>query len=370
MKIVYISNLSGNKSQGLSYSIPEQIESQSKIDNVFWYNLNPKYKSDIGKNIKYGSIQQYPTGIVSHLPSPYDKPDMVVFEGFYFIIYCKIAKKLNKSNIPYIIIPRSSLTKEGQNKKKIKKKVGNFLFFKRFARNAAAIQYLTKAECISSGNQWNKKSIIIPNGINKQSETKVKYNENQLRGVFIGRLDIYQKGLDLLIKACEEIRGELIKANLSIDIYGPDEHGSLKTINDLISKNRLDNVITVNNPVFGSEKEKVILESDFFVLTSRFEGHPMGLIEALSFGMPSIVTQGTNMAEEIKQENAGWAAENNVKSISKAIKQLIREKDSLSYKGNNAIKISNKYDWDVLAEKSHMLYKQVIKKDNSSEYSI
>jgi len=47
----------------------------------------------------------------------------------------------------------------------------------------------------------------------------------------------------------------------------------------------LQNVVYINDGIFDDEKEKKQLESDFFILTSRFEGHPMGLIEALSYGL-------------------------------------------------------------------------------------
>ena len=39
MNILYISYLDGSKYVGPTYSVPMQIEAQSKCDNVFWYNL-------------------------------------------------------------------------------------------------------------------------------------------------------------------------------------------------------------------------------------------------------------------------------------------------------------------------------------------
>ena len=80
-------------------------------------------------------------------------------------------------------------------------------------------------------------------------------------------------------------------------------------------------------------KKKLYFWIVIFVLTSRFEGHPMGLIEALSYGLPSLVTTGTNMAKEIESNNAGWIAETEIESIVIAIKRLIREKVKSKKKG-------------------------------------
>ena len=40
MNVLYISKLTGNLFAGPNNSVPAQIKAQSKIDNVFWYNLN------------------------------------------------------------------------------------------------------------------------------------------------------------------------------------------------------------------------------------------------------------------------------------------------------------------------------------------
>ena len=55
MNILYISNLSGSKFAGPSYSVPEQIRAQAKYDNVFWLNLN-KYKWGIKVLKQFGAM--------------------------------------------------------------------------------------------------------------------------------------------------------------------------------------------------------------------------------------------------------------------------------------------------------------------------
>ena len=55
-------------------------------------------------------------------PAPYNSPDLVVFQGVYFIDYYLISKDLVKRNIPYIIIPRGSLTRGAQKLNLLKRK--------------------------------------------------------------------------------------------------------------------------------------------------------------------------------------------------------------------------------------------------------
>ena len=107
-------------------------------------------------------------------PAPYNSPDLVVFQGVYFIDYYLISKDLVKRNIPYIIIPRGSLTR-GSKIKSLKKKISNKLIFNKFIKNARAIQYLNQAEYRDSGDWWNENHLIIPNG------TYVKTIKNTFR---------------------------------------------------------------------------------------------------------------------------------------------------------------------------------------------
>ena len=58
--------------------------------------------------------------------------------------------------------------------------------------------------------------------------------------------------------------------------------------------------------VYGDNKVKVLLDTDIFILTSRYEGMPMGVLEAWSYGIPCILSDGTNMINSDTLENSYW----------------------------------------------------------------
>lgn len=360
MNILFVSHLTNSRSQGPNYSVPAQVLAQTKYDNIHWLNLTNSYQEHWSETGVYHSINEYNSLSISELPSPFDKPDLVIFQGFYYYNNYKLAMHLKDNNIPYIIIPRGELTKDAQKIKCVKKYLGNLVMFKRFAKKALAIQYLTNREHLDSGSKWNESPIIIPNGITTKENTKKWNNSERIRGVYIGRMAPFHKGHDLLIKACVELREKFGKNNCVIVFYGPERFGFKAQLQKDISDNNLEEILVVKDGVFGKEKEEVLLKSDFFIMTSRFEGHPMGLIEALSYGLPCLVTVGTNMAEEVSKANAGWTADNNVESIKKALSLMLSQRDSFEIKGNNAIALSRNYNWDVLAQVAHAKYKQLL----------
>lgn len=365
MNILYVSNMFVKKDIGPYWSIPNQVHAQSKLDNVMWYNLQAVEDGYWKEKANYKSLLDFPSGIISDLPSPFNKPDIIVCEEFYVYKY-QFIKQLKKLNIPYVIISRGSMTMNAQHKHYWKKVLGNMLMFNSFSKRAAAIQYLTEDEKLNSGHKWNCTSCVIPNGIDFSSlKQGIVHNydniDNVIKGIFIGRISIYHKGLDLLVDACKQIETLLRKRHVQIEIYGPDREHEKDKLRNLIERKKISDILLVqDSPIFGEEKESKLLASDFFLLTSRLEGHPMGLIEALSYGLPSVVTRGSNMLKEIKEADAGWVAEIDAISIAQALKKMVIENDKFVIKSNNAISLARKYQWDLLAKNAHYFYQSLL----------
>lgn len=359
MNILYISQLTGNLWAGPNNSVPAQIRAQSEIDNVFWYNINNVKREEWSSLCN--NLSNYPSGRLKALPSPFNYPDIAVIEEVYCYPFSKIIQDLQAASVPYILIPRSTLTKQAQTHKPLKKIIGNQLYFNRMISRAVAVQFLTEQEKFDSGECWNQKSLVIPNGINLPIITKENFNSDRYILTYVGRIEIYQKGLDMLLEACRGLNQELKEANCVIKLYGPDRENALQELKDLVSKYQLENVIEFHDGVFGQNKENVLLESDAFIMTSRFEGHPMGMIEALAYGLPCLATEGTNISRKIVEYDAGWDAGNTVESIKTAILKMLNERERLPQKSRNAVRLAATYSWDIIAQKTHAAFEEIIK---------
>lgn len=352
MNILFVSHLSGKLSAGPCWSVPARVKAQSVVDNVFWLNwgrAEVEHWVQTGvfhKSVEFGSCR------VCDLPVPFNKPDYVVFEGFYSRNSTLMAKELDKIGVPYIVNPRGSLTKQARNNgSKWKKNIAHLVWFDHFVNHSKAIQYLTKQECDDTSVK-NHQYFILPNGFNTPTQTKTSFSEDGLRVVFIGRIDIYHKGLDLLMDAVISVQDELRNANVHFDIYGPSNE-DLRLLNQKYAENGISDLFEMKGETTGIAKEKVLLDADVFILTSRFEGHPMGLIEALSYGLPALVTVGSNMKEEIEHADAGWACDTSIESIRNGLLKMIEERARIKAKSENAKQLASQYKWEKLAKQLH-----------------
>lgn len=359
LNILVLSHLTTNVSSGPNWSVPASVKSLSEIDNVLWINKTDAEMPHWNKVSAYHNIKEFDS--LDKLPFPFEHPDIVVFEGFYFIDDAIYALKLKQKGIPYIIVPRGSLTLQAlHNEAKIKKAIAHFLIFDRFVNGAIAIQYLTKKEREDSTCRFLKDSFVVPNGFDEPMKKKELFSENQFKSVFVGRLSIYHKGIDNLLKAINNIKEQLRNAAFTLNMYGPCRKYDFDAVGDMINEYDISDIVFLNDSISGETKERTLLDADLFVLTSRMEGHPMGLIEALAYGLPCFVSSGSNMKEEIEKFNAGWTCNGEVADIQEALLKVIKEKTQLRRKSEGAKQLALNYKWDNISMQFHEEIKKLI----------
>lgn len=361
MKILFVSSQTATAAAGPNWSIPARVKAQSEFDDVYWININNTvmphwletgvfhHLSDINGKLR-----------LENLPPKFQKPDMVLFEVPYFIPFLKFSKQLRKMGIPYIIVPRCSFTRQAlNNHAKWKKKIAHWLLFNTFFKGAIAIQYLTEQEKHDSEPFICPRSFIIPNGINLPNISSKTFNNDGLKGLFIGRIDIYHKGLDLLVEAIIENASYLRNKKVTFDIYGPKNEDYLKLL-QLTKDNNIKDIFILKGEISGNEKDRVLRNSDFFIMTSRFEGQPMAMLEALSYGLPCVASEGSYMDDIIEKSNAGIGCGVSVKDIGRAFHILIDNKDKLPLFSSAARSLAKKFDWNTQAKELHNIISQLI----------
>lgn len=154
------------------------------------------------------------------------------------------------------------------------------------------------------------------------NKIKYLYQDKKIYGIAIGRLT-EQKGYDLLLKRLKNINSDVV-----IYILGD---GELKM--DLLNKAKeykLDKNFKILP--FDTNPYKYLMNSHFFILSSRIEGFPNALIEALACGVPALVNNCKGGINEIIKDgfNGKIVDFNHEFNIMKEINNIIEyDRDSI-----------------------------------------
>lgn len=274
------------------------------------------------------------------------------------------AKKFGK---PYLISPRGSLIPELVAKKNsLLKRLYITFIEKRNLESANAIHFTTlyEKEMYGELGLLLKKAIVIPNGLEIKKELvnsnqelgkrfKKKFNIEEDAKVILslGRLN-WKKGFDTLIPAFARVVEQEPSAVLVI--AGGDEDDYKKVIKSLIANYRL---LITKNIIFtgelrGESKAAAYRGADVFVTPSYSENFGISAVEAMSFGIPVIVTNTVGIAPDVKEVKAGIVIEKNEEQLAKAILGLLRDEALRRELGKRGKKlVVEKYSWTEISKK-------------------
>jgi glycosyltransferase involved in cell wall biosynthesis len=152
-----------------------------------------------------------------------------------------------------------------------------------------------KMYCVPQGSSVQiEKLLLNENGCNKPSADGIRF-------LFVGRLDVYTKGLDLLLEAFGKVVQDLKSHKLTLLLVGPDWNNGSVRLEKQAEALGIDKCVTVVGNKTGQDLVQMFNESHIYIHVSRHEGHPLAVTEALLSGKPTILTDtiGTVSYREI-----------------------------------------------------------------------
>lgn len=287
------------------------------------------------------------------------KKEKVIFHlhGGWIPVFYSIATLLHEQQIPFVFTPHGAYNTIAMNKSKALKDIYFKLFENKVLKYAKKIHCLGQSETEGLNSIYpNNKTILLPYGFEQKSIAVKPLNPDQLILGFVGRLDIYTKGLDLLVEAFKEFQKKNENACLWIIGDGPEK----EKLKQIIEEKNLSDKVELFGSKFAQEKEQLIQKMDVFVHPSRNEGLPSSVIEASHFGVPCIVSYATNFQKYIEQYDAGLLVkDDNSDSLKQAIEKMYsmwKNKSLLKMKFNAQHMVQHCFNWSKLINDYNSLY--------------
>ena len=177
---------------------------------------------------------------------------------------------------------------------------------------------------------------------------------SQKRVIAVGRY-AYQKGFDMLLKAWAIVEKQNNEWTLAV--YGAGERESYQQLMDelKINKDRCH--------LYGNTKEiqREYQNSSLFVVSSRFEGLSMAMLEAIACGLPVVSFACPCGPRDVISDgvNGLLVPKENIEGLAKALLKLMDSPEQIQIMGENARRKSEDYQIESLASKWKELFESL-----------
>ena len=187
---------------------------------------------------------------------------------------------------------------------------------------------------------------VIPNGI-KMPSGNIPEADLRKGVMFIGRIDIEQKGIDILLSAFARIKDRIDDALIIAGSGKKQEEDKLKA---MINEFGLEDKTCLCGRVENERKEELFRNCAVCILPSRRETFPLIALEALSNGLP-LIASDIDALRWLPENCAVKFARDDILGLADAMITLLKDggkREKLSYAGRE---LAQDYGWDKIAQR-------------------
>ena len=196
--------------------------------------------------------------------------------------------------------------------------------------------------------------VLIPNDFN--AKASAIFNTTTKTLIAMGRLS-EQKGFDLLLNAFSRVAPDFPEWRLNIWGEG-DQQAKLESMRE-----ELGLIEKVNFPGVTSDSYGEMKKSDLFVLSSRFEGFPNVLCEAMACGLPVISFDCPSGPGSIIRDKFDGilVPPEDVTALAVSLKELMRDGELRKSLASKAVEIGERFSVNNVARMWEELFYILIK---------
>jgi len=198
------------------------------------------------------------------------------------------------------------------NKKSLKMRIADAFL------NLLAHKIVAVSEGVKRSIFYSSKVVVIENAINLPSQTVSFKNKKKVDILSVGSLTEKKDHL-FLLKSLKD-------ANFDFHLNVAGE-GSLRSLlENFIKQNNMLNKITLLGNLEKEKLNQAYLKSDIFILSSKWEGFPNVLLEAMSCGLPVVSTEVSGAEDLIEDGKSGFLVPSgNKEKLAEVISKLAKD---------------------------------------------
>ena len=304
---------------------------------------------------------QYAATFASWFEAALPQYDGVHVHAVFSYLSTKAMTLCRKHGKRFIIRPLGQLDAWSMRQKAVKKRLYFALAEKRNLMSASAIH------CTSTTEAGNVKALfpdarveVIPHGVDAPAApTGARIRLGERWGLkpdapvilFMSRW-AEKKNIPLLLEALFLMKEE----PWTLVLAGAADDGYEAVVRAAITRHGLGERVVCPGHVQGEDKALLLHGADVFVLPSITENFGVAVAEALSCGLPCVVTEGVDIAPVVRELHGGAVCEPDAGALREALTQVLRTGGDRNRLMQAA---QHQFSWTTAAERLKQLYEEV-----------
>ena len=194
----------------------------------------------------------------------------------------------------------------------------------------------------------------MPNPLTVENCQKSYVRKKQILGV--GRIGSPEKGFDSMVKCWNMLYKN--HPDWKLVLAGKCEEGDINNLCSYLDDGKDSQIEFLG---FRTDVYDIMLQSEVFALTSRYEGLPMGLMEAMSAGCCCVAFDViTGPSDIIRNNKSGILVENqNIEALAEALNRVMSDNDYRQALARNAPDSVRKFEIDRILKRWDILFGKI-----------
>ena len=295
---------------------------------------------------------------VTNMASAYDA---IVLNGIFQPDLLAVSLAARRARLPYVVSPHDPYHPAIFALNGRRKRLYWFAIERAILQHSVAVQVLSSIHEDHLRNHGIDRPVIaVPNGYDldpAQSVTPPHPAQQPVTLGYLGRLDAWHKGIDLLLEGFAMARGS--HHDLRLVLQGPD-WGDRPMLEALARRLGVSDVVDFREPDPAPAAE-IIAGWDALVAPSRFDGFPLTVLEAMAAGRPVICSKEAGVVEHVVASGCGIAMSASAHGVAQAILQLLASRDQWAALGMAGHRyLIAHLNWDAIAGRAAESYRAIL----------
>lgn len=249
------------------------------------------------------------------------------FHSVFRPLNFSVLRAILKTGHLTIFTPHDSYSSGSMRKNAIIKKLYLILFDQFVLHNVDLVNAIS-GEGLRDMQKITKNEIFLATNFFKDNDLFNSENAgiNKKQICYIGRIDIYQKGIDISLDVFKRFNNNKDYNYILMGKYTSDEYNAIVAVLKRLNLEN-DKEIVLTGFISEEQKQQVLMKSFAYLQLSRFEGFGLSIVEAMSFGKPVIISNTLPISDTVHSYNAGFVVRTTEEAVS-ALERLSNMSDA------------------------------------------